>query len=148
MSLTVELVTPTRAFIREEVDVVSVPTPQGEISILSQHVPLVTAIAHGELRFRRGADTQVFAVSGGVLAVRDGSQVVILADAAERAEEISEAAADEAYRRAAQLRARVAADEQAFASATAALERELARLRVARKFRHHGQQGPARGTRS
>lgn len=146
MPLTVELVTPTRALVREHVDVVSVPTPLGEISILPQHTPLVAAIAAGELRLGRGDTAQLFAVSGGVLEVREGSRVAVLADVAEHAEEISEAAAEEARRRAAELRSRVAADDVAFASATAAIERELARIRVARRARHRGHHGVARGT--
>lgn len=146
MPLSVELVTPTRSLLHEEVDAVSIPTPQGEISILPHHVSLVTTIASGELRLRRGDITKTFAVSGGVLAVREGSRVAVLADVAERAEEISEAAAEEARRRALELRSRVAADDLAFAAAAAAVERELARLRVARKFRHKGHRGVARGS--
>lgn len=144
--LTVEFVTPTSAILKEEVDAVSVPTASGEISVLPGHVPLITAIAAGELRLRRGGDVQSFAVSGGVLAVRAGSTVAILADVAERAEEISEAVVEEARQRALALRSRVAADDVAFTAAAAAVERELARLRVARKFRHRGHTGVSRGT--
>lgn len=146
MPLTVELVTPTRALLREGVDAVSVPTPLGEISILPSHVPLVTTVAAGELRLRRGSSVQSFAVAGGVLEVREGSRVVILADVAERAEEISEAAAEEARKRALELRSKVAADDVAFAAAAAMVERELARLRVARKYRHRGHRGVSKGT--
>lgn len=146
MSLTVELVTPARVLLKEEVDVVSVPTPLGEISVLPHHAPLVTTIASGELRIRRGNDVQSFAVSGGVLAVEHGSKAVILAVMAERAEEISEASAEEARQRARELQGTVTADEVAFASAAAAVERELARLRVVRKYRHRGHTGSSRGS--
>ena len=144
--LTVELVTPTRSLLKEEVDVVSAPTVLGEISVLPHHTPFVTAVAAGELRLRRGAETQSFAIAGGVLAVREGSVVVILTDLAERPEEISEAAVEGARRRAAELRLNVAADDAAFASASAALERELVRLRVVRKHRrHHGRHDISKG---
>lgn len=146
MSLTVELVTPIRAVARVDVDAVSAPTPLGEITILPHHVPLLTTVAAGELRFRAGAEEETFAVAGGVLQVRPGSEVYILADVAERAVEISEAAAEEARRRASELRTKAAADDVAFAGAVAAVERELARIRVARKFRHRGRHGAARGT--
>ncbi len=146
MSLTVELVTPTRSFVREEVDAVSAPTPLGEITVLPGHMPLVTTVAAGELRLRRGEAVQSFVVAGGVLQVQARSTVRILADVAERAEEISEAAAEEARRRALELRSRVAADDVAFTAAAAAVERELARLRVARKYRHRGHRGVSKGT--
>lgn len=146
LRVTVELVTPSGPAVREEADAVSVPTAQGEISILPHHVPLVATVGAGELRLRRGDDVRSYAVAGGVLEVREGSRVVILADMAERAEDISEAVAEEARRRAAELRSRAVADDVSFAAATAAVERELARLRVARKFRHHGHHGASRGT--
>lgn len=146
MRLTVEFVTPTSVILKEQVDAVSVPTKSGEISVLPGHVPLVTALAAGELRLRRGDTLQLFVVSGGVLAVRAGSFVAILADVAERAEEVSEAVAEEARQRAVELRSRVAADDVAFTAAAATVERELARLRVARKFRHRGHTGISRGT--
>lgn len=144
--LTVEFVTPKGAISKEWVDAVSAPTPSGEMSVLPNHVPLVTALAAGELRLRRGDAVQSFAVSGGVLAVRAGSHVAILADVAERAEDVSEATAEEARQRAVELRSRVAADDVAFAAAAAAVEREVVRIRVARKFRHRGHAGIARGT--
>lgn len=140
MPLTVELVTPRGSLLREEVDVVSAPTPQGEISVLAHHVPLLSALVAGELRLRRGADTQSFAVAGGVLEVREGSRVVVLADFAERAEGIAEAAAEVSYRQAQEL-ARETKDDRAFAAATAVMERELARLRLARKTKHRRSSG-------
>lgn len=146
MPLTLELVTPARSLLQEEVDAVSVPTVGGEISILPLHTPLIATMEPGELRLRQGEHIRSFAVLGGVLSVRSGSRVVILADVAERAEEISEAAAEEARQRALVLRSSVAADDVAFAAAQAAVERELARIRVARKFRHRGHHGVARGT--
>ncbi len=146
MSLTIELVTPLRSLLREEVDAVSVPTALGEITVLPHHVPLMAQITAGELRLRRGNALQTFAVAGGVIQVRHGSQVIVLADVAERPEEIAEAAVFEARRRAEALRSAAAADDVAFASAAAVVERELARLRVARKFRHRGRHGTSRGT--
>lgn len=146
MPLTVELVTPTRAFVREEVDAVSVPTPLGEITILPHHVPLLATLAAGELKLRTEDGEQSFAVAGGIVQVLPGSRIHILADVAERAEEVFEEAAEEAKRRAEELRSKAVADDVAFAGAAAAVERELARIRVARKFRHRGRHGPSRGS--
>lgn len=77
-----------------------------------------------------------YAVAGGFVEVRSGNEVVVLSDATERAEEIDEARAEEAMKRAKQLMEGVRRDEVKFAEAAAALERSLMRLRVARKRRH------------
>lgn len=147
VALHVELVSPIGVLVEGVFDAVSVPTSQGEISILPHHIPLISTVGLGELKLRKGKELSSFVVSGGVLCVHEGSRVTVLADIAERAEEISEAAVTDAMRRARELRARVVVDDQAFAAATASLERELARYRVVRKLRHQRPHGPARGSR-
>jgi F-type H+-transporting ATPase subunit epsilon len=143
--VSVELVTPEREVVREDVDAVSLPTPLGEISILPGHEPYVGALAPGTLRFRRRGEDVLLAVSGGVAEIRDGHRVQILADTAERAEEIDEARAEEARKRAQELQRQARADETSFAQASALIEKELARIRVARQRRHRGHHGAARG---
>lgn len=145
--LTVEIVTPERVVTRESVDSISVPTAAGEISILPHHTAYLGALAPGALRFRtESGETVVIAVSGGVVEIRDGHHLKVLADTAERAEEIDEARAEEARKRAMELQRRAAFDEVQFAQASSAIEKELARLRVAKLSRHRGHQGSARGT--
>lgn len=135
MSLfTFELVTPERVVLREEVDQVTLPTPDGEITILPHHIPLVTLVAAGELRLKHGSEETPLAVHGGYLEVQ-GNLVRLLTDAAERAEEIDEQRAEEARQRAEKLKEEYAQDDVKFAEATALLERSLARLRIAKKYR-------------
>jgi len=109
------------------------PGADGVMGILPDHMPLLSTLKVGELKVRRGAEEDTFAVSGGVIEVRpDG--VTILADAAERADEIDVARAEEARRRAeAELAAAPAATAAAYLAAQAALRRSNLRLTVARR---------------
>lgn len=135
MPIKFKLATPEQLVLETEADSVSIPTALGEITILPHHAPLVANLQPGELTIRQGGKTQHLAVAGGFVQVQPGSQVMILADAAERAEEIDLARAEEAKARAAKLQLE-ARDDRQFAAAAASLAKHLARLRVAR--RHHG----------
>jgi F-type H+-transporting ATPase subunit epsilon len=138
----VEVVAAERRVLEDDVDEVLAPTPQGQIGVLPHHAPLLTLLAPGELRLRKGPDETVVAIGGGFMEVgRD--RVVVLADSAERAEEIDIARAEEARRRAA---ARLAErpPELDVERAQAALLRSLARLRAAERIRRRGGRG-ARG---
>lgn len=131
---TFELVTPERIVLKEQADQVTVPTPDGEITILPHHIPLVTLVSSGELRLKQGNEETPLAVHGGVLEVQ-GNTIRLLTDAAERIEELDEARAEEARKRAEELKQQAIGDEKLYAEATAMLERSLARLRIARKYR-------------
>jgi len=137
--LQVELVTAEGRVLSTEADFVRAPGLAGELGVLPRHIPLMTPLKPGEVMVRNGeAETFLF-VSGGFLHVLP-DRVVILADAAERAEDIDEARAEEARRRAQQLLEQQASDEDA-AEAAAALERAMFRLRVAelrKRSRSHG----------
>lgn len=136
MSLHLTITTPERSLVDTQVDQVSIPTTLGEITVLPHHIPLVAEVVPGELSVRTGKTTEYFAVAGGFVEVRAGNQVVLLADTAEREEELDIAKIEEAEARARKvLSEQVVADDQSFAQAAAALERELARLRVARRRR-------------
>src|SRR2546428_6381429 len=88
MPLTVDIVTAERlVYSREGVDEVVAPGIEGELTVLPQHAPLLTMIKPGIMRIKRGNDETDMAITGGFLEVRD-DRVTILADAAERAEEI------------------------------------------------------------
>ena len=131
-SIKLDIVTAEQAIYSGDVDMVIAPGVQGQLGILPHHAPLMTTLQAGELHVRKGEEELNLAITGGFLEVRP-DRVVVLADAAERAEEIDVARAEEARRRAEQLLAvgrGVGLDE---ALAEAALRRALIRLKVAEK---------------
>ena len=131
MPIRLEIVTAERQVYADNVDYVVLPGQEGELGILPNHAPLVTTLKTGELRIRLGSFVEYFAVAGGFAQVRP-DKVVVLADAAERSEEIDEARADQARDRAEQaLREH---PEQATASLQA-LRRANLRLQVVRRRR-------------
>lgn len=141
--LTIELTTPERTVFKDTVDSATIPTSEGEITVLPGHVRLVSVLVPGALALRKGAEETLIAVSTGFIQVQGQDRILILADTAERATELEEARIEQAIAEAKE-RAKKAQEEkgrvedQSFAEAAAAMERELARLRVARKHRSHG----------
>lgn len=129
-----EITTPERIVFSDEIDEVVLPTPMGEIGILPHHVPLIALIEPGEVRFKKGGETTYMAVSGGFVEVRP-DKVVVLADTAERAEEIDEGRSEEARTRALQIRSQAHAGTVQYAAMSAKIDKELARLKVARHRR-------------
>ncbi len=135
-----EIITAERVVYSDEVDVVVAPGIEGELAILPHHAPLMTMLQTGELQVRKdGEETSMF-VSGGFLEVR-GDKVVVLADVAERSDEVDISRAEEARRRAEEL-LRERHPEADLSRAEAALRRSLTRLRVAEK-RRRNRKGPA-----
>ena len=118
-----------------EVDSVSLPTPAGEITVLPHHVPLVANLVTGEVHYMHNGQREFFAVSGGVIEIKENDEVVVLADTAEFPHEIDVAKAEEGRERARKLMSENVRDQQAFAGAAALLEKNLARIRIAKK--HH-----------
>lgn len=132
-----EIATPERIVYKEMVDSLTLPTREGEITVLPNHIPLVSVLVPGAITVRKGKAEQYMAVSGGFIEVQPGNRVVVLADTAERAEELTEVAIEKARTDAQRaLSEKRGADAESFAAAAAALERELARLKVVRKRRH------------
>lgn len=129
-----QIVTPERIVQEGEADSISVMTALGEITVLPHHIPLLALMKAGEMRIMNGGQETLLATSTGLFEVRDGSSVVVLADTAERSEEL-EVAAMEAAKKLAEdnLRNLRNANDVGFADAAAHLERELARYRVAMK---------------
>ncbi len=113
----------------DEVDQVNVPTKDGRVGILPRHAPLLTILDIGELDIIKGDVRTPFAVTGGFMEVLP-NRVTILADAAERADEIDEARAEEARRRAEEQIAQRRSDQD-MALAEAELRRAIIRLKVA-----------------
>jgi F-type H+-transporting ATPase subunit epsilon len=146
MPLKVDVVTAERnVYSGEGVDEVIVPGAEGELAILPLHAPLLTMIKPGVMRLVKGNEEDVVALTGGFLEVRD-NRVTILADAAERAEEIDVLKVEEA-RRAAERALQEKRSEVEIAEAAAELQRALLRLRAAerRRKRPGSRPGPPPG---
>jgi F-type H+-transporting ATPase subunit epsilon len=99
MPLTLEIVTPEARVYSDTIDSVVIPTVEGEIGILPGHIPLLTQIAHGELRVSKGSTTQWLAVGGGFAQI-DGDTVRVLAEHAIAEEKIDEHAVETAMKKA------------------------------------------------
>ena len=133
-SLKLDIVTAERMVYSEDVDAVIAPGIEGQLGILPHHAPLMTTLQAGELRVRKGGEEVSLAISGGFLEVRP-DRVVVLADAAERAEEIDVARAEEAKRRAEQRLTERRAPGVDEARVEVALRRALIRLTVAERVK-------------
>lgn len=136
--LNVRIVTADRELYNGEADLVSAPGSEGRLGILPEHAALLTTLKTGELRIRLGASEEPIFVSSGFLEVSNNN-VTILADTAERAEEIDEARAQAARRRAEELLAQAQTNVER-AELQDALERAVTRLRIVetaqRRARH------------
>ena len=136
MSLRLEIITPDQTMFTGEANSVSLPTPDGEITVLPHHIPLMSIVAPGTVTIReKGGKEHLLAVSRGVVEV-DGKAIRVLVDTADRAEELEEEAILKAKAKAEKLQQEKRDDVEGFAEATAILEREIARLQVARRRRH------------
>lgn len=147
MPLSLDIVTAEREVLSEDgFDIIVAPGIEGELGILPRHAPLMTILETGELRARRGNEEIDIAIAGGFLEVRD-DRVTILADSAERSEEIDIARAEAARRRAEEAMANRQADIDV-AAVFAAARRAEVRIRVAERRRRRGgpgQPGQPRG---
>jgi len=132
-TLKLEIVTPDAKVFSDDVEMVTLPGAEGELGIYPQHVPLMTQIVAGEIIARKGGEDYFLAVGEGFVEIT-GDHVAILADMAVRAEDIDEANAEEARRRAEARLAEHLDDEEA-ATVQAALAHSLAQLKVKRHQR-------------
>jgi F-type H+-transporting ATPase subunit epsilon len=133
-TLKLEIVTPEGKSYSDDVDMVTLPGVEGEMGIFPQHVPLVTQIASGEIIARKGGRDDFLAVGEGFVQIT-GERVAIMTDMAIKAENIDEAKAEEARRRAEERLGEKLDDEEA-ALVNAALAHSLAQLKVKRRQRH------------
>lgn len=132
-TLRLEIVTPEATVYSEDVDMVTLPGVEGQFGVLPQHVPLMTQMVPGEIIVHKDGSDHFLAVGEGLVEVT-GDRVAILTDMAIAAENIDEAKAEEARRRAAaRLREKMSSEE--VASVNASLARSLAQLRVKRRQR-------------
>jgi len=128
-----DIVTAERLVYSEEVDLVVAPGVEGELGILPHHTPLMTTLQAGEMMVRRGNEEISLAISGGFLEIQP-DRIIVLADSAERDDEIDLQRAEEARRRAKErLDSRTSNVD--VLRAEAALHRSMARIKVAQKKR-------------
>ncbi|OGL13681.1 MAG: ATP synthase F1 subunit epsilon [Candidatus Rokubacteria bacterium RIFCSPLOWO2_12_FULL_71_22] len=132
--LQLEIATPARLAVSEEVDEVVVPGSQGYFGVLPAHAPFLTTLGIGEVMYRSGRDERYLAVAGGFAEVRN-DKVIVLADTAERPDEIDRARAEQAKARAERRLSGRSQDEIDYARAAAALARALTRLQTAGRGR-------------
>lgn len=131
-----EVVTPERVVLREDVVQATVPTKDGEITVLPEHIPLISILKPGIIEVKKPDGVrEVIAVSGGFIDVLK-NKIIILADTAELAEEIDLEKAEEAKKRAEKIKGEAMhKDDVDFADVSAHLEKELARTIAVKRWR-------------
>jgi F-type H+-transporting ATPase subunit epsilon len=128
--LTLEIATPTRLAVSEPVDELVAPGIKGYFGVLPGHAPFLTTLGIGEVMYRAGRDERHLAVAGGFTEVRN-DKVIILADSAERPDEIDRGRAERAKERAERRLSGRSPEEVDFTRAASALARALTRLQTA-----------------
>ncbi len=131
--LTLSIVTPERELVRIQVDDVELPGSEGYFGVLPGHTPMLATLTVGRLTYRSGTDTQVLAIAFGFAEVLPDA-VTVLAQMAERAEDIDVARAEAARKRAEERLARTEADLD-YDRARTALDKAVLRLQVASRAR-------------
>jgi F-type H+-transporting ATPase subunit epsilon len=134
MSLHLDIITPETTIFSGDVESVTLPTAQGELTILPRHIPLISIVVPGTVMIKMDGKIELFAVSRGVVEV-DGKTMRVLADTADRAAELEEAAIEAAKASAEKLMSEKRDDAETYAEASAVLARELARLKTVRRHR-------------
>ena len=132
-TLKLEIVTPDATVFSDDVEMVTLPGIEGEMGIYPNHVPLMTQLAPGEIIVRKSGEEFFLAIGEGFVEIT-GDRVAILSDMAIRAENIDEAKAEEARRRA-EARLGEKLDDTEAAAVQAAISHSLAQLRVKRHQR-------------
>jgi F-type H+-transporting ATPase subunit epsilon len=133
-TLHLEIVTAEKTIFSGEVDQVTVPGGGGVMGVLANHAPVLSTLKPGELRVKIGNTVDEYAIGGGFIDINN-NKVTILADSAERADEIDGARAEAARKRAEEiLRTQPPSDKVDVFKLEAALRRSQVRLNVARKY--------------
>ena len=130
--LKLEMVTPYKRVLSEEVDEITAPGFVGELGILPGHTPLLTTLKVGELSYKKGSEQFHVAVNWGYLEVEEDT-VTVLVDTAEKSDEIDLARAKAALGRAEEALKALSQEDKNFKIMEAALERALIRIQVAGK---------------
>jgi F-type H+-transporting ATPase subunit epsilon len=131
-SIALNIVTPDRGVVREQVDEVQIPGAQGYFGVLPGHTPMLAELAVGEMWYRQGQEKTYLSIAYGFAEVLP-DRVTVLAQIAERADEIDVTRAEEAKKRA-EVRLQQAATDVDYERARAALQKSLARLQVSTRL--------------
>ncbi|HNX11051.1 MAG TPA: ATP synthase F1 subunit epsilon [bacterium] len=131
-----EIVTPERVVLKEDILQVSVPTQSGEVTILPDHIPLVSILRPGVIEVKKeNGEQEVMSVSGGFVEVLK-NKIVILADTAEIAVELDETRIEEARQKAEEMKKWKDIDAVQFAEINALIEKQLARSKAVKRWRN------------
>lgn len=133
-----DVITPEKTVLSEDVDEVTVPTPSGQIGILPHHINLVSQVTQGEIIIKRKGKEEFYAITGGFLEVANG-KVSVIADYAAHAEDIDVEKAIKAQKRAEEILKKGAESfsERDLAIANAELRKSLLQINVANRRRHN-----------
>jgi F-type H+-transporting ATPase subunit epsilon len=130
-----KIVTPEKTVFEEQIEQATFMTSDGQITILPNHRSYITSLMPGEAMIKKNGEEIYLSISGGFIEFHD-NMLIVLADTAERAEEIDMARAEEARKKAQELKNQVISmDEEDYARVAAAIQKESARIRVAKKHR-------------
>ncbi len=141
-----KIVTPEKTVLEEEIYQITLPIEGGDVTILPNHMPYIGSVKSGEILIRKemNGDETSLATSGGFVELHD-NVLIVLADTAERADEIDLVRAEEARKKAEEImKEKVHADDEDYARVAAMIEKETARVRVARK--HHSRRSISMNT--
>lgn len=138
LSIQLKIVTPERTVFEGDVFQATLPVSNGEVTILPNHRSYIASLKPGEAVLKKDAkdkeETDIF-VSGGFIEFTE-NKLTVLADEAQRAEEIDIKSAEDARKRAEDIKNnRISVDEEQYAQVAATLQKEMARIKVARKHR-------------
>lgn len=141
--LQLKIITPERIVLDEVVDSVTLPTTEGEITILPDHIPLISTLASGDVVAKVNGEVVPMAVSGGFIEVHPAkggvasTEVKVLADFAEHVSEITDESLDKAKARADEImKMKHNAEDVDFEHFETELERSLTRVKIADKWRN------------
>ncbi len=138
--LQLKVVTPDKVIVDEVVDNISIPTTSGVITVLNKHIPLVSTIKAGEMIVRKGGSGVGYAVYKGLVNVRPHikgiTEVVVLLERGEMVDELDHDRAEEALARAKAL-LNEKEDDIDFGLFEGLMEKELNRVKIAKKYRRH-----------
>ncbi|MDA3802582.1 MAG: ATP synthase F1 subunit epsilon [Patescibacteria group bacterium] len=132
-----EIATPEKVVFKKEIKQVTVPTTSGEITVLPNHIPLISTLKPGVIEIKdENEEDEIISMAGGFIEVLR-EKIVILADTAERAQELDEERIKEAKTKAEEKKQEISdKDEVRFANISAQLDKEMARLKALTKWRN------------
>jgi len=136
-TLKFKIATPEKVVYEDEINQVSIPTMTGEITVLPNHIPLVSVVQAGEIKILDKDGEHALAIAGGFLEIRGNNEIIILADHAERATDIDLEVAEEARKRAEEEMENAKTEENVdFAKLQAVIDREMNRIKVGKKYKN------------